>query len=76
MVDVHACAALALSLLVDLSVASIIHAGRPRAMSWAGPALLLWGVADLAITFVDQRVPELAGPHGGVALGGRGFALS
>lgn len=57
-----ACAALALSLLVSLSVASIIHAGRPRAMSWAGPALLLWGVADLAITFVDQRVPDSLGP--------------
>ncbi len=56
-----ACASLALSLVVSLYVAGVIHVGRPQALAWAGPALLLWALADLGFTFVDQRAPGALG---------------
>ncbi len=52
-----ACAALGLTLLISLLVAGVIHAGRPQALGWAAPALLLWALADLGFTFLDQRAP-------------------
>ena len=52
-----ACSALALSLVIMLFVAAVIHAGRSRTLAWAGPGLLLWGLAELAFTFMDQRAP-------------------
>ncbi len=52
-----ACSALALSLVITLFVAAVIHAGRSRTLAWAGPGLLLWGLAELAFTFMGQRAP-------------------
>lgn len=55
-----ATATLALTLLVSLLVAGVLQAGRPRALGWAAPALLLLAIADLGLTVVDQRAPIAA----------------